>query len=35
LAGKAAAQYMDQFTQRLDEGEQALKKKLQELSTAA
>jgi len=35
MAGKAAAHYMDQFVQRLDEGEQELKKKLQDLRTAA
>ncbi|TVY94213.1 hypothetical protein LAWI1_G000177, partial [Lachnellula willkommii] len=35
MAGKAAAHYMDQFVQRLEDGEQGLKKKLQELRTAA
>lgn len=35
MAGKAAAHYMDQFVQRLEEGEQGLKKKLQELCAAA
>ncbi|TVY49625.1 hypothetical protein LOCC1_G000346 [Lachnellula occidentalis] len=35
MAGKAAAQYLDQFVQRLEEGEQGLMKKLQELRTAA
>ncbi|TVY43724.1 hypothetical protein LSUB1_G000636 [Lachnellula subtilissima] len=35
MAGEAAAHYMDQFVQRLGEGEQGLKKKLQDLRTAA
>jgi len=35
LAGKAAAQYLDKFTQRLEESEQTLKKQLKDLSATA